>query len=249
MICNGENPILRIVGVARIGWPGGTFAVAPRPYSSLTFRISGSSVITCGGSRYPINTNDILYLPQNLGYTAKYADTEMIAIHFVTAHDDMEPEVYLFENSEQLYKLFLQTLALWENKEPGYSMYLMAHLYAILGTILERKTKTSLPQHFINAISFINENYKDNTLSVDLICAKAGISATAFRQLFKKHYQKTPTRYITDLRLAHARNLISGGMTVETAACESGFNDPKYFARVVKKYLGCNPRELKTYGK
>ena len=40
------------------------------------------------------------------------------------------------------------------------------------------------------------------------------------------------------------------------ALCESflkmgvpGFNDPEYFARVIKQQFGCTPRELKTYGK
>ena len=249
MICNGENPILRIVDIARIGRINGSFSVAPRAYSALTFRIGGSSVITCGGKEYRINANDILYLPQNLAYEASYTDTEIIAIHFVAACDDRAPEVYTFENVEQLYTLFLQARSLWEKKAPGYGVYLLAQLYTILGTILERTTKTNLPQHFIKALSFINANYKDNTISVDMICAQAGISATAFRQLFRKHYQKTPTQYITDLRLAYARNLISGGMTIEDAACESGFNDPKYFARVVKRHFGCTPRDLKLYGK
>lgn len=249
MICNGENPILRIVDIVHTGWTAGTFPVAPRPYSSLTFRIGGSSVITCGGKEYHITANDILYMPQNLAYRADYTDTDIIAIHFVTGSDDKEPEIYSFENTGELYKMFMRASSLWENKEPGYSVYLMAQLYTILGTILEQNTISSLPQHFIDAISFINANYKDNAISVDLICAKAGISATAFRELFRKHYQKTPMQYITDLRLAYARNLISGGMTIENAACESGFNDPKYFARVVKKHFGCTPRDLKLYGK
>ena len=58
-----------------------------------------------------------------------------------------------------------------------------------------------------------------------------------------------PVAYITDLRLEYARNLISGGMSIEAAAVESGFNDPKYFARRVKKHFGCTPSKLKTYGK
>ena len=36
---------------------------------------------------------------------------------------------------------------------------------------------------------------------------------------------------------------------VTNAAYESGFNDPKYFARVVKKCLNCTPRDLKNYGR
>lgn len=249
MLYNGDNPVLQIIGVEHMRWNGGNFEVAPREYSALAFRINGTATISSGGNEYFVNTNDILYLPQNMGYTAKYTDTEMIVVHFVTMRDDSEIELYTFQNGEQIYKKFLQAHALWENKEPGFAVYAMAQLYTILGTILEKKTKTGLPQHFLKAISFINSNYKINSLNVDTICAEVGISATVFRQLFKKHYQKTPTEYITDLRLQYARNLISGGMPIENAAFDSGFNDPKYFARVVKKRFGCTPRAFKTYGK
>lgn len=249
MLCNGENSILRIVGVEQLSWNGGSFAVAPREYSALAFRISGTATIGCSGSEYHVNTNDILYLPQKMPYAAVYTDTQMLVIHFVTARNDSQPELYTFQNSEQLYKMFLRAHTLWKNKEPGYSVYVMSQFYAILGKIFEKETKAQLPPHFLQAISFINSNYQNSSLCVNMICAEAGIGATAFRQLFKKHYQKTPIEYITDLRLEHARNLISGGMPIELAAAESGFNDPKYFARVVKKHLGCTPRDLKTYGK
>ena len=43
--------------------------------------------------------------------------------------------------------------------------------------------------------------------------------------------------------------IVGLGKAIELAAAESGFSDPKYFARVVKKHLGCTPRELKKYGK
>lgn len=249
MLYHANNPILRIVGVEHMQWDAGTFKVYPREYSALAFRISGNAVIENAGKEYLVNTNDILYLPQNMGYTAQYTNTEIIVIHFVTAEDDNEIEVYSFENSEQIYKVFLQALTLWQNKETGYAVYSLAQLYTVLGTILEKETKASLPKHFLNAISYINSNYKDSALTVDEVCKMAGISATVFRQLFKKHYQKTPVEYITELRLEYARNLISSGMSIEKAALESGFNDPKYFARTVKKNYGCTPRELKTYGK
>ena len=54
---------------------------------------------------------------------------------------------------------------------------------------------------------------------------------------------------MTDLRLEYARSLITNGVSVETAAYECGYNDAKYFARVVKKQFGCTPRELRNYGK
>ncbi len=249
MLYNGNNPILRVVGVEQIGWSGGSFKVAPREYSALTFRIKGCATITGGGKEYNINTNEILYLPQNMGYTADYNQTEGITIHFVTQQSDREIEVYSLQNVEQVYKLFLQARSVWENKVPGFEVFVMAQLYTILGILLENDTKTHLPQHFLNAVSFINSNFKNSELSIGAVCTNAGIGATVFRQLFSRYYGKTPIEYITDLRLETARNLISNGVSIENAAYDSGFNDSKYFARVVKKRFGCTPRDFKTYGK
>ena len=71
MLFNENNSILRIEAVEHMSWRGGRFEVAPRGYSSITFRIKGSAVITSGGKKYEINTNDILYLPQNTAYSAE----------------------------------------------------------------------------------------------------------------------------------------------------------------------------------
>ena len=249
MLYDGNNPILHITDVDHIKWSGGTYTVAPREYSALAFRINGTATLRANGRECAVNTNDILYLPQNMGYQATYTDTEIIVVHFVTQYSDRDIEIHSFDNCEQLYKAFLQLHALWQNKELGFNTYAMGQLYTLLGLIREKETKDNVPRHFLAAVSYINANYRDNSLTVDRICAQAGISATVFRQLFKKHYQKTPVEYITTLRLEYARNLISGGMGVENAACESGFNDSKYFARVVKKHFGCTPRALRAYGK
>ena len=249
MLCEGNNPILKIIGVEHMYWRGGVFDVKARDYSALAFRISGNATITIGGKEHYIHANDILYMPQNIAYKAEYSDTEMMVIHFVTSENDSDVEVYSIQNVEQIYKLFLSALSFWKNKEPGYHVYTLSQLYIILGVILEKSTKTKQPEHFLKTISFINSNYRNSTLTIDMICAEAGISATVFRQLFKKYYQKTPTEYIINLRLEYARSLISSGVSIEKATYESGFNDSKYFARVVKKHFGCTPRELKNYGK
>jgi two-component system response regulator YesN len=101
-----------------------------------------------------------------------------------------------------------------------------------------------LPEYFLRAVSCIQDHFTDHQLSIPGICKEAYL-----RTLFHQNYGKTPTEYITELRLEHARNLISCGASVEAAAGESGFSGPKYFARVVKKHFGCTPRNLRSYGK
>lgn len=249
MIYEGKNPVLQIIGVEHLQGAAGTFQVAPREYSALAFRIHGTTAITAGGRQYTLRPNEILYMPQALAYTAQYVDTEMLVIHFITAGNDPAPEVYGADRSGRLYDAFRQAHTLWQTKDQGYGVDTIAQLYHIFGLLCHREARRNLPANFLTAVDYIHTNFKDPDLSAATICQSAGIGQTNFRLLFQKHYQKTPVEYITDLRLEWARNLIASGMPVEQAAAESGFNDPKYFARTVKKHYGCTPRQWKAYGK
>lgn len=244
-----ENPIVEIVGVDQIEWHSQHCVVQPRDYSALAFRIKGSGDIFYNNKEISVNTNDILYLPQRIGYTAEYTETQLIVIHFKTQKFDDTAEVFTFDNTEKIYKLFLEALNIWENKNIGYKSLTLSITYQILGTIYKETQNHNVPKNFVNAISLINSNYKENSLSIKQICNYANISETYFRKLFLKFYNKTPISYINQLRVEYARNLIANGMTIEESSYESGFNDPKYFSRVVKKYFNCTPHELKSYGK
>ena len=248
MLYQGENSVLKITAVEHLRWGAGVFQVKPRDYASLTFRIKGKATLTYGDDVCYVNPGEVLYLPQNLGYTATYTDTELLTINFITHSSDPRPEVYSLPSGAQLCSMFLRAQALWESKAPGYGLQAMSALYGILGAICQAETSTRLPPHFLKAVSYMNANFTGD-ITIGAVCEEAGIGATAFRLLFKQYYQKTPVEYITQLRLEHARNLIAGGMAVEQAALESGFHDPKYFARTVKKHFGCTPRGLKNYGK
>lgn len=249
MICNCKNPVLQIVGVEQAQWKASFFEIAPRDYAALTFRIKGTAKIKVDNKTYSVGANEVLYLPQGVAYTAEYDDNEILAIHFKTQDSDQAAEVYSLANSEEIYRAFLRACDFWKNKEPGYEANVLSQLYSILGKLCNNAITDKMPEHFTSAISYINANYRSSSLSADSICKNALISATTLRALFQKYYQKTPTEYITQLRLEYARSLISCGVPIEQAAEKSGFNDPKYFARVVKKHLLCTPRELKSYGK
>ncbi len=249
MFYDGSNPTLQIIGVSELKWKGYTYDVPKRPYSVISFRMKGSAKITAADKTCSISEGDVLYVPQNVDYTAQYTDTETIVIHFITSVDERDMKAFKLKNPEKLRRLFEKANSLWQEKNTGYYLSTFSVFYDILSALLKNETETDLPKWFLEAVAYINESFRDNGLSLEQICRETGISQSAFRSLFKAYYLKTPIDYIIDLRLEYARSLIAEGMSVENAAYESGFNDPKYFARTVKKRMGCTPRDLKTYGK
>lgn len=248
MLYDNENRILQLINAERLCWKAGSFDVKPRKVCALAFRVEGSADMYCAGKHFFIDAGDVLYMPQGLGYQVDYTDTKMLAFHFVTQKDDPEPEVYSLRNRSQIHQLFLQAAELWAKKEPGYMNFCTALLHRVLGVLCAENMENEMPAHFRKAVSYIHGHFCE-TLSIGLICEEAHMSATAFRQYFQRYYGVTPTEYIRDLRLEHARNLIAGGMGIEQAAQESGIPDPKYFARLVRKKYDCTPRQLKIYGK
>ncbi len=250
MLFSPDNAVTDILGVERMCWTGGAFVIRPRAYAALAFRIRGKATITVGEKAYTAQENSVLYMPQGVPYSAQYSDTEILVIHFATLRNDPAPMIYSLEKPEAAYKLFLQAAAVWERKSPTGRLELMALLYTLLKTVFEDSAKPHrLPPAFTDAVAYIHAHYTDGSLSVPKICEQGHLSQTAFRALFQKHYGKAPVEYIRALRIEHAKGLLLNGATVESAALESGFNDPKYFARIIRKRFGCTPHELKNYGK
>lgn len=249
MLCECLNPITKIIDASRMSWEGCNIKVNARSYSALAFRISGTAKIRVKTKEYFINENDVLYLPAGISYDAEYSNTELLVIHFNTAKKDTAPEVYSLSNTEEIYKAFLSANILWQEKKPGNEAFIRSKIYYILGKLHEADITAEVPAFFQTAVSFINSEFKNSLLTIEKICDFSGISATALRSLFQKYYGKSPTEYIRKLRLEYARNLIACGVSISSAAEKSGFNDPKYFARVVKKEYHCTPKELKSYGK
>jgi AraC family transcriptional regulator of arabinose operon len=75
----------------------------------------------------------------------------------------------------------------------------------------------------------------------------AGLSRFHFLRRFKRATGSTPWRYLLELRLARAKNLlIDPACSVAAAATAAGFADPAYFSRLFRKRTGITPREYRS---
>jgi len=97
------------------------------------------------------------------------------------------------------------------------------------------------------AIDYMEKNYMNAGMSLNMICDFLGVSTSHFSAFFKSATGKTFTEALTCIRIKKAKQLFEkSGMMNYEVALSVGYQDPHYFSSVFKKYVGLTPSE---YGK
>lgn len=100
------------------------------------------------------------------------------------------------------------------------------------------------------ALSYIEENYSQESLSLNLVAGEVNVSANYFSAIFSRAMQVTFVEYVTGKRMEKAKKLLrQTQMHTGEIAQEVGYKDPHYFSFVFKKTQGCTPREYRAGAK
>lgn len=98
------------------------------------------------------------------------------------------------------------------------------------------------------AYSILELNYTESEFSVDQFASKMFVSQSLLYKKIKALTDLNITDFINSYKLKKAVELIkASGEPIADIAYKVGFNDPKYFSRIFKKFYGMSPSEfLKT---
>ena len=91
------------------------------------------------------------------------------------------------------------------------------------------------------ATAIILEHLSDSEFGIDRLCREMAMSRTLFYVKLKSYTGKSPQDFIRVIRLERAATMLRGGRSVTDAAAQAGFENPKYFSTVFKKYFGVSP--------
>ena len=122
-------------------------------------------------------------------------------------------------------------------------------LSALLDRAAERrvfKEQAHMERYLTLAETYIKAQLQNPLLSEKEIAEHIGISASYLSTLFRRQRQTTPTKYIRDLRLQQAVELLrTTNFTVLEVCSACGFGSPETFHRVFKAEFAISPGKLK----
>lgn len=108
-----------------------------------------------------------------------------------------------------------------------------------------RIPKSETESHIHKALAFIHYNFRRN-IRVSEVAAYVGYSPNYFSSEFKKETGTEFRKYLHELRLDFAMNLLKFSNLSVTEVCfESGFNTLPHFSQTFKKKFGKSPERIK----
>ena len=120
---------------------------------------------------------------------------------------------------------------------------IMSLFYEILSQLSEEESDVSHP--LAPAMDYLGTHFNDPMLSNALLAEQAHISEVYFRKLFKQTYGITPHQYLLELRIRHAKLLLSEQAATVTSISEAcGFSSVAHFCRAFKQLTGMTPKEF-----
>lgn len=109
----------------------------------------------------------------------------------------------------------------------------------------ERNTHNAIQDAYNKSLLFIRDHYTEG-ISVADVARGIGYSVSYFGYVFKKNCGISANRYISDLQLAKATELLrSTNFSVSDIAERVGFGDANYFSTAFKARYGLSPRKYR----
>jgi len=242
--------ILDIIEIFKITRGNKKFSTKKRNFHVFSQRLSGTGRIFYKGETFEVNTRDIMYVPSNIEYTQETEGETLISIHvniYNYSNKSIDIISLLKQNSDNF--VFKEIYKEWSKKECGYKHRCTAMLYNVLSN-LEQLVNSEYSHSFDvirNSVNYLKANYTDCALTIPQLAALSNVSEVYFRKIFKRLFLVSPSKYITDLRIAQAKKMIeSGYYKINEIAGLTGFSDTKYFSTVFKKTTGQTPTQYQN---
>ncbi|MBN2167282.1 MAG: response regulator [Marinilabiliaceae bacterium] len=114
------------------------------------------------------------------------------------------------------------------------------------GVITLSKPKiNSVDEVFLQKIvSFLESNYDNSDINIDIIADETGVSRSSFFKKLKSLTGMAPVEFVREFRLQKSLQFIDAGETnVSQIAYRVGINDQRYFSKCFKLLFGMTPSE------
>ena len=250
------------------GWEkcGATHSYGPavRNYYMLHFILKGQGHYYLNNKHYKLNENQCFLTEPGTVTLYKAEPTNPWTYTWICFNGDYVPHLLKQSNlntdnpiinlscSQTIYEIIKEMLS-YHQLTPANECYLQSKLYLIFAKLHEALqsvyNKVELNNNFYvtKAIEYIEKNTFTN-LSVNDIARYLNISRSHLYALFKQELNTSPQQFLTNAKIANARELLSKTkIPIYSVALSCGYKNAFAFSRAFKQVTNISPREYRQH--
>lgn len=246
-----ELTVLKVVSANRLrNSPVGVSVQHPnRKRWSVALKQQGKTYYTVGGQDILSDAHHPVLLPGGCSYSWKCVEPgDCIMIEFEAAQRRTEILSFDFSDENFFSNEFDKVRLALRKPTPDGQLEAMSRLYAILQHLVKSATKDYVPkgkrQLLQPALRYISEHYDIATITNQQLAQLCGISTVYFRKCFTGVYGVSPIRYLHDLRIQRAKDILSGDYgSIAQVAEAVGYGSVYHFSKMFRQYTGLSPSQ------
>lgn len=235
--------VTEISGVVTVYSEKGRFQkMENRKCYGLSLCMNGQITYTQNGRDFVSDPGKAIVLPMGQSYEIRGDKTGFFPVINFYCRDFLCDEIQVIDlhHQEQLLKDYeqLQKLYLFQKNR--------AKIFSVFYEMLHKISASNTPKELEPALKMIDREYHSAELNNALLAQVCNISEVYFRKLFVKYFQTSPKRFVTELRMQKAKQLLmEGSMKISAISEACGFANVYHFCRLFKQYVGVTPSEYR----
>ncbi len=228
----------------------------------ILFVISGSITVSVDGKDYKAEKGDLVIYYPNIPQKIVKRKSDNPANYWIHFNGYAIPEmlsqcglaksgVYTVGKTDVISDIFKQMILaqrLARNKIHINSLFMrfLSEIASSEETMMpEDPLSISQAERIVQGIIQMEWEYQ-KPRRISEYAKLCGMSPGRFSVVFKEATGKTPQRFIEDIRISKAREmLINTSLSMSCVAENVGFRDPLYFSRVFRRSVGMSPTEYR----
>lgn len=217
------------------------------------FVLEGTAKFKTRCGEFLVQPNDVFFCLPGKNYSLepnkdfKYAYVSYFGIRAAALADKykVSEKNCVFKNLNDLKWLYSNALPIPEEELSVRAESVILYTFSAIGARVSSARVIDLQQNAASdARNFIDAHFSDPNLSLKSTCKQLSYSPKYLSTSFTKRYGLTFTKYLSNVRLDHAKGLFDRGITsIKTVAFSCGYTDPLYFSKVFKGAFNLSPRD------
>lgn len=243
----------------------------------IKYILSGKAEITCGPRVFMVEEGDLVVVNSCELHSVRPCEADMPVYHllmlspqtlyspaFAPLLAPLSDGSFRIQNrisaDTEAANWICRLFETMESQKPGYELQAVGYFSLLLAHLITNYPQSDPPQTVSDdvrkyteklrpAIVYIQEHYSEE-LKTQALARYCGLSQYHFCRLFKQVTGYTPVTYINQYRLHKAQSLLdTTQLPVTEIGTAVGYEDPAYFSRCFKKYMGCSPAHYRNIAK